>query len=121
MTEFGGRDGEFDVALCQQGLPFFPDRPGAVREIRRVLRPGGVFGIAVWTPGHEIVPFGLMNAALRDMGAPEPFPNAYDESTYVLTADQVAELLTGAGFHDVESREVELSRTGPTPTRSTAV
>jgi SAM-dependent methyltransferase len=34
-------DATFDVALCQMGLQFFPDRPGALREMRRVLRPGG--------------------------------------------------------------------------------
>jgi len=31
----------FDVVLCQQGLQQFPDRRAALREIRRVLRPGG--------------------------------------------------------------------------------
>jgi ubiquinone/menaquinone biosynthesis C-methylase UbiE len=37
----------FDVVLCQQGLQFFPDRIGALREMRRVLKPGGHVGIAV--------------------------------------------------------------------------
>jgi ubiquinone/menaquinone biosynthesis C-methylase UbiE len=31
----------FDVVLCQQGLQYFPDRPAALREMRRALVPGG--------------------------------------------------------------------------------
>lgn len=108
VTELGRRDGEFDVVLCQQGMPFFPDRPGAVRELHRVLRPGGVVGIAVWTPGHEVVPFGPMNGALQDLGAPAPFPGAYDETSYVLSPDEMRGLLADAGFAHVDSREVEL-------------
>ena len=34
-------DAAFDVVLCQQGVQFFPDRPAALREMRRVLVPGG--------------------------------------------------------------------------------
>ena len=40
--------GSYDVVLCQQGLQFFPDQPAAVREMRRVLAPGGRVGLAVW-------------------------------------------------------------------------
>lgn len=98
----------FDVVLCQQGMPFFPDRPGALREMRRVLRPGGRLGLAVWTPGHQVVPFGQMNSALREIGVPEPFPGAYDDSSFVLSAEQVADLLTDTGWHEIQSREVEL-------------
>jgi ubiquinone/menaquinone biosynthesis C-methylase UbiE len=41
-------DGAFDVALCQFGVMFFPDRVAAYKEIRRVLRPGGTFLFNVW-------------------------------------------------------------------------
>jgi ubiquinone/menaquinone biosynthesis C-methylase UbiE len=34
-------DHRFDLAFCQQALQFFPDRPAALRELRRVLVPGG--------------------------------------------------------------------------------
>jgi SAM-dependent methyltransferase len=34
-------DGSADVALCSLGLQFIPDRGVALRELRRVLRPGG--------------------------------------------------------------------------------
>jgi SAM-dependent methyltransferase len=107
-TELPCTDGGFDVALCQQGMPFFPDRPGAVREMHRALRPGGVVGIAVWTPGHEVVPFGPMNGALQDIGAPEPFPGGYDETSYVLSPDAVRDLLADAGFTRIDAREIEL-------------
>src|SRR6266852_131573 len=39
----------FDVVLCQQGLQFFPDRSGALREMRRLLAPRGRVLISVWT------------------------------------------------------------------------
>ena len=35
-------DETFDVVLCQQGLQFFSDRPAALREMHRVLLPGGL-------------------------------------------------------------------------------
>jgi SAM-dependent methyltransferase len=34
-------DASFDLAFCQQALQFFPDRPAALGELRRILKPGG--------------------------------------------------------------------------------
>jgi ubiquinone/menaquinone biosynthesis C-methylase UbiE len=41
-------DASFDVALCALGLMYMPDPEQALREIHRVLRPGGRLGLAVW-------------------------------------------------------------------------
>ena len=41
-------DAGFDVAFCALGLMYFPDPLRAVREMRRVLRPGGRLALAVW-------------------------------------------------------------------------
>jgi len=41
-------DASFDAVVCQFGLMFVPDKPLAIREMRRVLRPGGVAIAAVW-------------------------------------------------------------------------
>src|SRR2546428_1814126 len=41
-------DGSFDAVVCQFGAMFFPDKPAAFAEARRVLQPGGVFLFNVW-------------------------------------------------------------------------
>ena len=50
-------DQSFDAVVCQFGLMFFEDRPAALREMLRVLRPGGRLAVAVWdaidrSPGY---------------------------------------------------------------------
>lgn len=40
--------GGFDAVLCQFGLMFFTDRVAALREMRRVARPGAGIVVAVW-------------------------------------------------------------------------
>lgn len=41
-------DDRFDAVVCQFGLMFFPDRVGAIREMLRCVKPGGVVVVAVW-------------------------------------------------------------------------
>ncbi len=53
-------DQRFDRVLGQFGLMFFDDRAGALREMKRVLRPGGRMLVAVWdalerSPGYVAV------------------------------------------------------------------
>lgn len=40
----------FDVVLCQFGVMFFPDRPAAISEVRRVLVDGGACLLNAWGP-----------------------------------------------------------------------
>jgi ubiquinone/menaquinone biosynthesis C-methylase UbiE len=55
----------FDVVVCQQGLQFFPDRPAALREMHRVLKPNGRAAIAVWAQLERNQIFAAFHAALR--------------------------------------------------------
>lgn len=41
-------DATFEAVVCQFGVMFFPDKARAFSEVRRVLRPGGVFIFNVW-------------------------------------------------------------------------
>ena len=46
-------DAGFDAVLCALGLMYVPDPEQALREMRRVLRPGGRVAIAMWSePAH---------------------------------------------------------------------
>jgi ubiquinone/menaquinone biosynthesis C-methylase UbiE len=64
-------DTSIDVVLCQQGLQYFPDRPTAAAEVRRVLAPGGRAVFAVWRSlEHNPVQMALNAAAQRRLGVP---------------------------------------------------
>lgn len=43
-------DGQFDLIACQFGVMFFPDKPAAFAETRRVLTPEGTVLVSTWGP-----------------------------------------------------------------------
>ena len=45
--------GEFETILCRQGLQFFPDKAGALREMKRVLALKGTRALSVWDRPEE--------------------------------------------------------------------
>ena len=59
-------DNAFDNVFCQCGIMFFPDRGRAMREMYRVLSPGGHFAANVWralkrTPGFSMLERAIAN------------------------------------------------------------
>jgi SAM-dependent methyltransferase len=94
-------DGSFDLVLCQQGLQFFPDRAAGLREMRRVLIPGGRLVLAVWGPTEQSPGFAALAAALeRHVSARAA---AAARSPFSLwNVDELHDLLAGAGFRSVE-------------------
>jgi len=48
------KDGEFDVVVSQFGHIFAPRPDVAVREMLRVLKPGGTIAFSTWPPEHSV-------------------------------------------------------------------
>ncbi len=65
-------DGAFDRALCQFGLMFFGDRVRALREMRRILRPGGTLAVSVWDDVGNSPGYDAMIRLIEAMFGPEP-------------------------------------------------
>lgn len=96
-------DASFDVVFCQLGLQYFPDRPAALQEMRRVLRPTGRVAVLVWRPIQHSPGFALLADALAQHVSAEAAtmmraPFALGEKAALKC------LLVETGFHDVEVR-----------------
>ena len=68
----------FDVVLCLQGLQLFPDHVAALREMVRVLRPGGRLLITIWCSldyckGYEAMVIALEDRSINATAARKPF------------------------------------------------
>lgn len=96
-------DGEFDAALCQMAMMFFPDRRAALHEIGRVVRPDGA--VVVMVPSSlEAQPAyrPLVELAARHAG-----PEAVDMLGTYWTCGDLDDLLTtfrDAGLDIVATR-----------------
>ena len=66
-------EASFDLVTCGLGLMYLPDADAALREMRRVLRPGGRVMLAVWGErarcGWASV-FGIVDAEVRSEVCP---------------------------------------------------
>ncbi|HMO56358.1 MAG TPA: class I SAM-dependent methyltransferase [Roseiflexaceae bacterium] len=109
-------DQAFDLALCQQGLQFFPDQVAVLQRLRRSLVAGGRIGIAVWQgieqqslvaefaeiELHHLAPLGVSYA---DLVAPFSLGDA----------EQLRLLIESAGFTRIviEPRSIEAHFSAP--------
>lgn len=108
-------DGEFDVAVCQFSVMFFPDRVAAYREALRVLRPGGSFVFNVWDRIEENeIPMAVSDAVAELFPDDPPqflrrTPHGHHDT------ETVTSELRGAGFARVEFETVERCSRAPSP------
>lgn len=87
--------GRFDVGFVQQGLQFFPDKPAALAEIRRVLRPGGMLYVTCW---RAVSGFNLALATALEAYVSEAAGTKAKAPFSFRDGDLITSLLEGSGF-----------------------
>ena len=105
-------DGAYDVVLCQMGLQFIPNKLGALREMHRVLAPGGRVHINV--PGPKPLLFTIMAEGIaRHFGQ--------DAATFVdlvfsmHDASELCDLFESTGFRDIKIDATQKQLVVPAP------
>lgn len=94
-------DDRFDVAASLFGLMFFPDHDRGLREMYRVLRPGGQVLVSVWAPPHRVELMRVMGDAMMMAGIE---PAGCDQVPYWLElchGERLRARLQATGFQKV--------------------
>jgi ubiquinone/menaquinone biosynthesis C-methylase UbiE len=88
--------GGFDAALCSLGLMYVPDPVGAIRELHRVLRPGGRAVVSVWGRRNRCgwaEAFPIVDARVESEVCPLFF--------HLGSGDVLGEAMNAAGFDEL--------------------
>lgn len=89
----------FDGVICVLGLMFLPDPVDGLREMRRVLRPGGRLAVAVWAAPDRVPLVTIMLEALVHHLPDER--KAIGRAFSLSNPRRLASLIEGAGFAEV--------------------
>jgi ubiquinone/menaquinone biosynthesis C-methylase UbiE len=98
-------DAQFDALVCQFGIMFFDDKPAALAEFARVLRPGGLLAFSVWESHDKNPVVGLSHRTIASFFASDPpgflkLPFSYHDT------EAISALVSDADFETVETWRV---------------
>jgi len=97
----------FDVAVLAFVLFHVPDPRAALREVRRVLRPGGSIGVVTWSAVEAMPAFDVWQEELEAAGAAAVARDPkLVQDALMDTPDKLGGLLRECGFVDARARQV---------------
>lgn len=102
-------DNAFDLVASQFGVMFFPDRPAAYAETRRVLKPGGTFLFSVWGE-MSANPFAEIAHADAEHFFPDNPPKFYLTPFGCADRARVRADLRAGGFSDISDEVVRFNQ-----------
>jgi ubiquinone/menaquinone biosynthesis C-methylase UbiE len=90
-------DGEFDAAVCQFGLMFFPDKAEALSEFARVLRRSGLLAFNVWGSLEDNPVAGIAQRTIESFFETDP-PDFLNVPFGYYEIDPICDLIRDAGL-----------------------
>ncbi|HMS64960.1 MAG TPA: class I SAM-dependent methyltransferase [Ignavibacteria bacterium] len=100
-------DNSFDTVICQFGIMFFPDKPKAMSEAYRVLKPGGVMLFNTWDKIENNPLVHTSHKFVNEFFKNDP-PAFYKIPFSMYDRNELSELMTNAGFKNIEIEYVTL-------------
>ena len=100
---------QYDGALCRYSYMLMGEPLQALRETRRVLRPGGRVAFSTWGEPQRNPWMTLSAGLMIERGLMEPFSSDGPGMFAMPDAETITPLLTEAGFGEVEVEQMELS------------
>jgi len=106
-TDLPFGDNTFTIVFCQQGLQFIPDKEGALREMHRVLKPGGRVALTVWNGMADfMVP--IAGALSRHVGENAAVKS---KAPFVYNGAELLPMISDIGFFSVSIDNLTINRT----------
>ena len=99
-----------DGVLCRFGYMLLADPETALRETRRVLKPGGRVALAVWDTIERNPWLGVVRRVMGEQGLGQP-ADPEEPGPFRLSAPgAVQELLENAGFAEIQVEAIDLEQ-----------
>ena len=93
----------FDAVISRFGVMFFPSPADGIREMLRVLKPGGRLAMAVWHTAESNPFFCLSRIVAQYVDSPPPAPDAPDAFRFA-SPGKLRDVFVEAGIHDPSER-----------------
>lgn len=102
----GYESGRFDLAICQFGVMFFPDKERSHAEVLRVLKPAGEYLFTLWD-SWEANPFARVIHETIARFCPNDPPGFYKVPYAYHDAEAIRGAALNAGFNEVTVQRLE--------------